>query len=212
MACSGKLNKQITHLTSHPPKAKLGSEPDDLSLVQETAKGNPDAFKRLYQRYARELEVYLDKILGKAEAEEQVQEIFLRLWLIASRFEPARASLKGWLFMIARRMAIDIVRKRKSHPHLLLQQDIAGYLEYEQNQKTPDRLAAQKERSRVLNQAMERLPSGESQALQWVYFKGWSVYELSLRRKVPLGTLKSRVRTGMIHLRELLKNYHWTEG
>jgi RNA polymerase sigma-70 factor, ECF subfamily len=195
------------------PKSPMGArvQPGALEehrLLERIAGGDALAFQGVYEQYAAVVFAVLLAMLGSAaESEELRQEVFLALWREASRFDPARGSLRAWLQVITRRRALDALRGRRSRPQPAASKDALHALCEAQDGETPEQAASQRERACAVGRALAALPEAERQALYLVYFRGLSPYQIGPRLGIPVGTIKSRVRVGMLRLRDALSQH-----
>jgi RNA polymerase sigma-70 factor (ECF subfamily) len=126
-----------------------------------------------------------------------LQEVFMQLWRSPGRFDAGRGSLGPWLAVIARNRAIDVLRKR--HPESDID-DVVVSIE-------PD-MAGDAERARAMEKvrgAMGAMPSPQRSALEMAYFEGLTHTEIAAKTGEPLGTIKTRIRTGLLALRKAVK-------
>lgn len=134
-----------------------------------------------------------------AEAEDAVQEIFLSLWKNAARFDPAKASEPAFVTMIARRRLIDLHRRRQRRPE--------GSVAETELETMPDLRAGEIENraeASLAARAIERLRPQERQAVLLSVYEGMSHSEISTHMELPLGTVKTYIRRGLIRVREML--------
>lgn len=181
-------------------------QPDDASLIELIARSRLEAFSELYDRYYRLVFSVAYAIVGdRAIAEEVTLDVFVRVWQQAGSYRPERGKVSTWLAAITRHHAIDIYRKSKSHPE-------ASSLDWETD-SLPDgflfhnpeedlELASRHERVR---EALSQLPPEQRQALALAYFRGYSHSQIAEALKLPLGTVKTRIRMAMQKLRQILK-------
>lgn len=157
--------------------------------------GDQSALAELYDRYSPIVYAVALRVLGDTGAAEDVlQEIFLQLWRNPGAFDAARGSLGSWLAVIARNLAIDALRRRRPETDI---EDIIVSV-------APD-LAAQADRSRAAQKVRDVLgtmPAPQRSALEMAYFEGMSHSEIAVKTGEPLGTIKTRIRTGLISLRK----------
>jgi len=171
----------------------------DEALVALVARADDGALAELYDRfghvaYGLALRVVRDPSL----AEDAVQEAFLAVWRSAARFVPERAKASTWILTVVHRRAVDIVRReepRRTEPLEAAPQPSANL--------TEDEAWLRLQRTRV-QEALRRLPDQQREALELAYFGGFTQSELADRLGEPLGTIKSRMFTGLARLRELL--------
>jgi len=167
-------------------------------LVQEDVR----ALEVLYERYSRPLFSVGLKILGERETvEEGVQEVFLRLWRRAARYDSERGRLLSWLLTITHHRAIDELRRRRNQHETddLEEQTIAA-----RDTEDPSASLAQIEERAVLQEALASLPPAQSRPIEMAYYGGMTQVEIALALHAPLGTIKTRMRIGMQRLRAFL--------
>lgn len=174
----------------------------DESLLAGLASGDPEAGAAFIRRFQGRLYGLALTILGDRHAAEDVaQETFLRAWRNAGAYDPRRGAVATWLLTIARNVAIDTARIRRSEPMdpealLLLEQTSGG--------EDDDRLVAADEKER-LRRAIARLPEEQRRALLLAAFFGRTAVEISEQEHAPVGTIKTRIRTAMLKLRSALE-------
>jgi RNA polymerase sigma-70 factor (ECF subfamily) len=189
---------------------------DDGELVAQAARGDERAVGRLYDRYGAVLYAVAYRIVGqRADAEEVVLEAFAQAWRDAPRFEAGRGSVAGWLTMIARSRALDLVRAR-SRRERITASAAADRPETSPAmgdfRPDPARALDHDERRRQVEQALTLLSPPQRQAIELAYFEGLSQSEIAERLQEPLGTVKTRVRLGMQKLRESLRPFYYERG
>ena len=166
-----------------------------------------DALAELYDRHAARLLGLARRILGESgEAEEVLQEVFLFAWRAAATFDPSRGNVLTWLLIATRSRAIDRVRSRKSasRPELRSLEDIG---EGPAAQDDVEDASAGREWEAICRGAVGELPEDQRRALELAYFEGLTQQEIADRTGTPLGTVKTRVRLGLMKLRERLRPY-----
>lgn len=167
----------------------------DLSAVTAMKSGDQRAMAELYDRYASIVYAVALRVLGDTMAAEDVlQEVFLQLWRNPGAFDAARGSLAAWLAVITRNRAIDLLRKRKPMTDI---EDVVVSV-------TPD-LANEADRSRAAEKVrgvLGAMPSAQRSALEMAYFQGLSQSEIASKTGEPLGTIKTRIRAGLMTLRK----------
>jgi RNA polymerase sigma-70 factor (ECF subfamily) len=172
----------------------------DEAVVALLARSDETALAELYDRFGGVAWGLAARVLrDDALAEDAVQDAFLAAWRTASRFLPERGSARTWLLTLVHRRAVDVVRReqlRRGEP-LEAAGDPAG------DGGADESALLRLERERV-QRALARLPDREREAIELAYFGGFSQSELAERLGQPLGTIKSRMFTGLARLRELL--------
>ncbi len=196
--------------------APRSSPPGDGDLVAQAAQGDEWAIGQLYDRYGAVLYAVAYRIVGqRADAEEVVLEAFAQAWREAARFEAGRGSVAGWLTMIARSRALDLVRARSRRDRITASAaaDRPGFPPAMGDfRPDPARALDHDERRRQVRQALDTLSPPQRQAIELAYFEGLSQSEIAERLREPLGTVKTRVRLGMQKLRECLRLFYYEHG
>ena len=156
------------------------------------------AFAAVYDRLSPRVYGFVLKLLGnRTDADDVLQETFLQVWNQAERFDPARASPDGWVLMIARSRAADRLRKR-------LGSKIQGGPADEPADTTPpgERLE-RAEDARKVGAALARIPPDQGDLIRMAFYDGLTHEQIARRLGLPLGTVKTRIRLGMLRLRDL---------
>ena len=185
-------------------KTSAGAARDSLSdALARVADGSEAALKEVYQRTSAKLFGLCLRILGdRGEAEDALQEIYVSVWRRAESFDPARASPITWLAALARNRAIDRMRA-SGRPRPAEPIEAAARLADD----APDALSAlekDEEKDRLLG-CVDELEERQSGPIRAAFFGGLSYPELAERAGVPLGTMKSWIRRGLLRLRECLE-------
>jgi RNA polymerase sigma-70 factor (ECF subfamily) len=175
--------------------------PDDL--FARIVAGDREAFAAFYDLHAPVLFGFCVRILRDArDAEDVLQETFVQAWRDARRFDAARASVRGWLFTIARSRALDRWRSRRSFEKRISSADTP---ELERAAGAAGEAAAADTRDFV-ERALAQLNENEQAVLRLAYFEGLTQEEISSRLDEPLGTVKSRTRSGLSKMRTIAAN------
>jgi RNA polymerase sigma-70 factor (ECF subfamily) len=172
----------------------------DEALVSAMAAGDEDALATLNQRYGRALSAVAGRILrDEADAEEVAADVLWQLWRDASRFDRGRGSVGAWIMMTVRSRAIDRLRARNARkPRDADATEAAAVAD-------PSNEIHCAERRRAVEAALASLNDGERDLLRMAYFSDLSQSEIAERTSIPLGTVKSRMRSGLIRLRDALQ-------
>lgn len=193
-------------------KPLLHKELSDETLMEQVKQQEVAAFTLLYDRYASAIYALAAHLLGPADAEEVVQEIFLRLWQKAHQFDAQTGLFKSWFMTIARNHIWDILKQRTHEQRL-----VATY-EIEQRLSEPNDPAHQateevwgQQQQAVLLQALHNLPPEQRRAIVMAYFGGFSQSAIAQELGWPLGTVKKRIRLGMQKLRNFLTQWQGVE-
>jgi RNA polymerase sigma-70 factor (ECF subfamily) len=179
------------------------------SLLPAVAAGDRAAFEALYDRYSGVLYALLLRILSSAEdAQEALQEAFLKAWTNASTFDPSRGSEIAWLITIARSRGIDRLRARRVRGERESDagREISIHAGAVEKTTGADPAIASQERI-AIRTALDELPPPQRVALELAYFEGLSQSEIAERTGEPLGTIKTRMQLGMKKLRDRLQSF-----
>lgn len=177
------------------------SHPGDAALLAAVARGDEAALAGLYDRYARQCYAFALRILGsEPDAEEALQETFLRAWRSARDYDPARSPVLPWLLAITRNLCIDELRRRR-------RRQPAAALEDAPEPPAPDRTDLEAERTidaAAVRAALAALPGEQRSAIELVYFHGLTSGEVGRLLGVPAPTVRSRLRLGLLRLGAIL--------
>jgi len=182
---------------------------DSESFVPAVARGDLAAFEALYDRYSSTLYALLLRILNNPEdAQEVLQESFVKVWTSARMFDAERGSEVAWLISIARSKGIDRLRSRKirSDRENDAGREISIHSSFVEK-TTGAEVAMRSQESTAVRSALAELPDAQRIALELAYFEGLSQSEIAERLNEPLGTIKTRMQLGMKKLRERLKAF-----
>jgi RNA polymerase sigma-70 factor (ECF subfamily) len=161
------------------------------------------AADELYRRFAPRVFGLGMVMLGNAaQAEDLVQDTFVKVWRKADAYESARGSLDTWVLLIARSLAIDLLRRRVLEARIMAEQERPSEASDEPG---PDRLAETMDLTERARRAMQRLSPQQRAALELAYFGGKTSNEVAELEGIPVGTAKTRIRTALIRLREVLE-------
>jgi RNA polymerase sigma-70 factor (ECF subfamily) len=184
--------------------------PDD-ALIAALVAGETEALGALYDRHARVVFSLLLRIVGDRDgAEELLQEVFLRAWQHADAFDETRGTVRGWLYGIAHNLALNELRRRRRRPQMQqppASDDSDGDDFARRVDAGPDPAgdAWCAVRDAELAHALDQLPPGQ-RAVLMLYAEGLSQSEIAATLDEPLGTVKSRMRRALCHLREALSS------
>jgi RNA polymerase sigma-70 factor (ECF subfamily) len=177
----------------------------DEELIQALKAGQSSALGILYDRYASLVYRLALRILtNPQEAEDLTQEIFLNLWRSGS-YNPSRGSLSSFLTTLTRSRAIDKIRSRGTNLKFI--QRWSQMMVNETSSLTPFESAALSQRSHQVRQALTQLPEKQRQVLEMAYYEGLSQSEIAAQLGIPLGTIKTWSRQGLLNLRKNLRDF-----
>ncbi len=172
----------------------------DWMLMHRISAGDEEAIGELYDRFSPLVyKVAWQFQPSHAEAEDAVQEIFVRLWQTADRFDPRRAKLVTWVMLIARRHLIDRLRRNSVRPTMsAFDGDMMGA----EDHSGQDRLQQREEFDSRLMKRLAELPELQRTVIERAYLHGYTLREVSEQLDAPLGTVKSALSRGLARLRE----------
>lgn len=196
----------MTHLHSVPsggqPSEGTGSTPDLAEWLRRSARGDESAFADLYDATSSRIYgLVLRVVRDPAQAEEVSQEAYLDVWRTASRFDPARGSALSWLMTIAHRKAVDRVRAAQSSRT----RDTAYH---QRNHQVDFDATAETAHAKLdaagVRVALDHLTPAQREAISLAYLGGYTHTEVAGLLDLPLGTAKTRIRDGLIRLRDMM--------
>ena len=199
------LGKTMSGFPGSDPYSDLNGV-SDADLITLVTQGDQDALGLLYERYSRAVYSFSLRIVGDAQvAEEILQEVFVRAWQQGGSFQTARGSLITWLLSITHNLSIDEVRRRKRRPQKADSEEpelILASLPDEGSDVEEEAWLSSLRAS--IQDALQQLPAAQREAIELAYFQGLTQREIADTLGEPLGTIKTRMRLGMLKLREQL--------
>ncbi len=184
-----------------PEDDKARKRAEDVALLARIVDRDERAVEELYARYSRPLYSLAYQVTGAERfAQDVVQEVFIALWRDASRFDPARGAVAPWLFSLARHKAIDLVRREANVRKRTADVD----LEFHEADDDVDHETWLNFRREKVLAAIEELTPAQREALELAFFGGLTHVEVSDRLGIPLGTAKTRIRSALLRLRDIL--------
>jgi RNA polymerase sigma-70 factor, ECF subfamily len=187
-----------------PPPGERQQE--DSRLMSRMAQGDKAAFAEIYDRFSRPLYATALRVVNDAtEAQDIVHDAFIALWEKAASFDTNRGSPFAWAVTLVRNRAIDRVRMRRRRSELLADSAPAD-LGYEENApgSGADETAALGDQAHVVRAAVATLPVEQKRALELAFFSGLTQQQIAEQLREPLGTVKARIRRGLLKLRDSL--------
>lgn len=176
--------------------------PDEVLVRRVATEGDQDALSQLFDRYQAQMYGLAMRITNDAAmAQDAVQEAFVGIWRNASRYLDTRASVRTWMLSITHHRSIDLVRRRRSSVPLPEGEPA------DQALTAPDVWpeVARAADADAVRAAISRLSAEQREAIELAYFEGLTQAEIAARVSAPLGTIKSRVRLGLMQLRRHLE-------
>jgi RNA polymerase sigma-70 factor (ECF subfamily) len=195
--------EQTGHNAGDAPLLGGGSPaPDLVDLLKACGRGDQAAFARLYDATSsRVVGLAVRVVRDPAQAEEVAQEAFLEIWKTSGRFDPAKGSPLAWLLTIVHRKAVDRVRSAEASTR----RDTTYHQRNQpvEHDSTAETATASLEARRV-RQALASLTPVQREALELAYFGGYTHTEVATMLDLPVGTAKTRIRDGLIRLRDTM--------
>jgi RNA polymerase sigma-70 factor (ECF subfamily) len=178
-----------------------GGHSDVDLLVRKVARGDSAAFEQLYDELSPTVFGLARRVVrDPTRAEDVTQEVFLEVWRKAARFDSSLGKAKTWVMTIAHRRAVDAVRRSESHKR----QDHRGAPDEVTYDETADSLIAAEEHSAVRD-CLQTLTALQLESVRLAYFNGYTYNEVAALLEKPLPTVKTRMRDGLIRLRDCLE-------
>ena len=179
------------------PEPPHQESPTDAELLALIAEGDQRAFRLFYDRFAGRILSYVRKLSRDVGAEEDVvQEVFIQVWRRAATYKRSRGAVAGWLYTMTRNRLVDRWRRKSAR------------IDADENELDGIEARARGPEGHVIDlsvrQALSQLSAEQRQAVELAYFGGLTYEETAERLGLPLGTLKSRIRAGLIRMRSLL--------
>jgi RNA polymerase sigma factor (sigma-70 family) len=185
--------------------AESQNEPSDEALLNAIAGGAVWAMESLYQRYSRILYSLAYRMVADHQvAEDLLQDAFLAVWRRAITYSPQTGAARSWLISILHHRTIDYLRRVRRRSTI----QVAPLEELELNESIahPDAWDAawQSVKSSHVRAALMKIPAEQRLVIELAYFQGWTHSEIAEGTQIPLGTIKARMRLGLLHLKEIL--------
>ena len=159
--------------------------------------GEPEALEDCYRRLGPLVVAYLGRYVPQPDVEDVLQRVFYELWRVHDRYDPGQ-SLRGWVLGIARKRAIDHLRKRRDN---VVSLDSVREISGDDGRQIADRMAWADE----VRTALRQLPDGQREAIEMAYYEGYTQSEIAVALDIPLGTVKTRTARGLQRLSALLE-------
>lgn len=192
-------------------RTTTSSELTDETLAERVQQQDVAAFTLLYERYAQSIYVLAAHLLTPRDAEEVVQEVFLRLWQRAAQFDPQRGSFRSWFTTLSRHYIFDQLKRGNRELRRAALDEIDRLLA-ETVDPTPQPLEMiwTHDRQQAMTQALHDLPPEQRRAIVLAYFGGLSQAQIAQELGWPLGTVKKRIALGLQKLRTYLVQWQET--
>jgi len=174
----------------------------DAELLARVASGDRDAFAALYDRFSKPLFSFALRIVGNpADAEDVLQEVFVQLWEKAGQFDPSQGKPFTWSVTMTRNKAIDRLRSSQRRNRLVEEATLADPA----SDVVETGKAIGTDEATRIRTAVNTLPADQRQAIEMAFFGGLTHHQIAEKIREPLGTIKARIRRGMLKLRDTLE-------
>jgi RNA polymerase sigma-70 factor (ECF subfamily) len=184
-------------------QAGSGKLAPDQDAVQRMARGDADALATVYDRHIRAVfSLALRIVSDEGEAQDVVQEVFAQAWTQAGRYDAARGSVSTWLLTMTRSRAIYRLRSRRAKADSTRLPEDLAVVDLPDPARGQEHAVLQEAAANRLRAALQELPFLQRVAIELAYYEGLTQSEIAERLEQPLGTVKTRIRTGLLKLRE----------
>lgn len=174
----------------------------EIELLQRIGQGDRASFEQFYDRFSRILFSIAYRLLRNEQAAEDVlQEVFVQIWKKAPLYDPARGKPLTWAVTLTRHRAIDLIRSTQRRDRLNDEVKQESEVKEKFDDNNSFLLAATGERVRFIRAAMQKLSADQREAIDLAFFHSYTQTEIAERLDQPLGTVKARIRRGLIKLR-----------
>jgi RNA polymerase sigma-70 factor (ECF subfamily) len=201
-----EMDEEVPRLEAPAPLLEPGA-PSDLELMQGIQQGEPDALSELYDRYNGIIKALILRVIhNEAEADDLLQEIFMEIWNQAKNFSAQKGKPLGWMVTLARRRAIDGLRKKQAYARAeeRLQSETEQQPEAWVHNTTETEISRGDTRE-LIRKVIDSLPLAQQQAVELAFFQGMSQREIAAKTNTPLGTVKTRLELGLKKIYDGLK-------
>ena len=190
---------------STKPVNEQEAQDRDVELLRQIAAGDRTAFAEFYDRHSTLMFSVASKILRDAgEAEDVLQEVFVQIWEKAGRFDSKLGKASSWAAILVRNRAIDRIRASQRRTRLAEEAGVEQTIATEVADTANETIHGH-EKAQLIQTAIVELPAEQRRAIELAYFSGLTQDEISKKLKAPLGTIKARIRRGLLKLRDQLE-------
>lgn len=207
MNLDGDGDAEVTPRLPATVPALASGEASDIDLMRSIQAGDSEALSQLYDRYSGILKALILRVIhNEAEADDLLQEIFMEIWNHAKNFSAQKGKPLGWMVTLARRRAIDGLRKKQAYARAgeRLQAETEQQPEAWVHNSTAEEIDFADTRV-LVRQVISSLPPAQQQAIELAFFRGMSQREIAADTNTPLGTVKTRLELGLKKLYDGLK-------
>lgn len=192
-------------LAAHDPRHPRSADDPLAELLPRVAKGDETAFRALHLALAPRVFGFALRILrDRAAAEEASIDVFAQVWRQAERYDAAKGCVATWVLTLARTRAIDLARIVERRTRREVAASAERIERFADPLPSPFAASAESERAARIRAELERLPKEQRHAVELAFFSGLSHTEVAAQLRAPLGTVKTRIRTGLTTLRTAL--------
>ncbi|SMO77461.1 sigma-70 family RNA polymerase sigma factor [Fodinibius sediminis] len=190
-------------------KVMHGDSDDEIELMKRIQAGHEDALEELYELYKRLLFGMILSIVKKKEvAEDVLQEVFITVWDKAGSFDKDRGNVYSWILTLARNKAIDRIRSKSYKSQEKASVSIHDpFFTLEGDKFDPLETTIFSNRAELVKRALQEIPEAQRRVIHIAYYRGLTQSEIANHLDIPLGTVKTRTRQGMIKLQRILGDY-----
>jgi RNA polymerase sigma-70 factor (ECF subfamily) len=203
----GEGDAEVTPRSPATTPALAPGDASDLDLMRSIQAGDSEALSQLYDRYSGILKALILRVIhNEAEADDLLQEIFMEIWNHAKNFSSQKGKPLGWMVTLARRRAIDGLRKKQAYARAgeRLQAETEQQPEAWVHNATAEEIDFADTRV-LVRQVISSLPPAQQQAIELAFFRGMSQREIAADTNTPLGTVKTRLELGLKKIYDGLK-------
>ena len=201
-----EMDEEAPRLEASAPLLHPGA-PSDLELMQGIQQGEPDALSELYDRYNGIIKALILRVIhNEAEADDLLQEIFMEIWNQAKNFSAQKGKPLGWMVTLARRRAIDGLRKKQAYARA--EERLQSETEQQPDawvHNTTETEISRGDTRELIGKVIDSLPLPQQQAVELAFFQGMSQREIAAKTNTPLGTVKTRLELGLKKIYDGLK-------
>jgi len=194
----------VLQFSTQPVNEQAGQD-RDIELLRQIAGSDRAAFAEFYDRHAKLMFSIASKILNySGEAEDVLQEVFMQIWEKAGKFDPKLGKASSWVAILVRNRAIDRIRASQRRTRLA-EEAGAQRIDVVDISDTANAAIHGHEKAELIRSAIVELPVEQRRAIELAYFSGLTQDEISKKLNEPLGTIKARIRRGLLKLRDQLE-------
>lgn len=193
---------EFDHQQTHTLTTQLGIENSDEQLMAQIKNRSEDALAALYRRHTPLLRTIIARVVNNdTDTDDLLQEVFMEIWNRVDRYEEAKGKALGWIVTLARRRAIDKVRKKQAYARAEERLREQTYGEANAMHPSTDDQAMNGDTAEIFQRILSTLPPAQREAVQLAYYAGLSQRDIARKTGIPLGTIKTRLELAVRKLR-----------